>query len=413
MNASSNVRFVGIRPRVKKTAEGESRPTQVCIIGEDGQKSVLDLEDEQAELDFVLGKLIEGGSIGGGIKNGDIIAMVLGGSGDYLAFALSRRGEEIGAVVERIPPFLLQEKRGTSTKENDAETLAFLVQTDRQLFTPVFVRDRQIVKVRELYRLRTDTMKARMACDQRLRQRFIGQIFCNEEGRFPEGAIEKEFAAQKATDMIYQAIETEEKRANKELLEAVEATDVWKRIFEPIEGVGPAIAARFITAIQDVRRFSKSSKLKKFCGAHVLDDGRFPRRRNGEVANWHPEARQALYLLADQLFRRPNSDWGKKLRANMENFQCIHPHPVLVVKVGESEERLELRPGTFTKDGKGNYTFGDRKVRGTMKYNPLHIRKMAMWRTVSQFVEWLFDEWWKLERKAAKPEEKSADEAAA
>src|SRR3989344_4748619 len=49
-------RYIGVRHRVKKTADGEARPTQVVIV-HGVEKKVLELEDENAELDFVLGRL--------------------------------------------------------------------------------------------------------------------------------------------------------------------------------------------------------------------------------------------------------------------------------------------------------------------------------------------------------------------
>ena len=48
-------RFIGIRHRVKRTADGEAKPTLVTIRHEDGEIR-LKLEDEQAELDFVNNK---------------------------------------------------------------------------------------------------------------------------------------------------------------------------------------------------------------------------------------------------------------------------------------------------------------------------------------------------------------------
>ena len=49
-------RIIGIRHRIKQTAQGEARPTQVAIV-EDGVKPrILDLADDDAELDFALGR---------------------------------------------------------------------------------------------------------------------------------------------------------------------------------------------------------------------------------------------------------------------------------------------------------------------------------------------------------------------
>lgn len=504
MNENTS-RFIGIRHRVKKTAEGESRPTQLAI--REGEKeTVLDLPTETDELDFLLGRLptqwrkVQGDEdltafashhvqarkfkkgekpedfpenliVGSGknrelatkvpeaydgLKGGDTVAMLLGGSGDNLAFALSRRGEEIGARVLRIPPFRFKDHRGTDdgkAKEDDARLLASLAQVAPGAFYDTDPRDRDLILVREHQRSLVEAMKARIACEQRLHQRVIGSVFCEADGRYPEGAVEKLFDDAKANDKVFQALASEERERERRLAAALERYDVYRELFAPIEGCGVRISARLLSAIIDVRRFwveadqekigalrSQSekleaqanfeadldkvaghlgegtiqtkyrkvqlvrswkrangkeaeaalldqalalylkrrdlrlaarkdngpAKLKAFCGVHVLPDGRFPRRRSGAVANWNPEARQALYLIGDQFNRRPKSPWGQKLLGNKAKLRKAHPEPVEV-------------------DGKKRYTDG-------------HIHKMAIWRTLSQFVEWLFHEWTKLER---------------
>lgn len=442
---AQSTRFVGIRPRIKQTAAGEARPTQVVIMDGDSVTRY-DLESEQSELDFVLGifptahrKVAEGEDLSAvkphhvildnddkpakvpssydGLRAGDIVAMTLGGSGDYLAFALSRKGESVGATVMRIPPFVLAHKRGDEAKkDDDAELLARLAREAPGLFTPVYVRDRGIVRVREAYRQRMDVMKARIGCQQRLRQSFIGKIFCSADGLFPEGAIEKEFDKLKANDMVLSALVTEEARADRELKKAVEATHVWQGVFADVEGVGPAIAARLISVIQDIRRFETAPKLRKYLGAHVMDDGRFPRRRAGELAGWSNEGRQALYLIVEQFNRRPDSVWGKKLLANKAAYQAKYPFPHLVFTHKGVERTFVLEPGTFEKHGQ-KYVFeldGEKvAVTGKMRYFKGHRHKMALWRTASQFVDWLFDAWWDLERKLEKLEGAAEKKSAA
>ncbi|MCR4275056.1 MAG: hypothetical protein NUW02_03395 [Candidatus Campbellbacteria bacterium] len=353
-------RTIGIRHRVKKTAEGESHPTQVAI--KEGKKvRLLDLPDEDAELQFVLGDYK-----GEGVREGDNLAMVLGGSGDYLAFALSRRAGEIGASIMRVPSFVLKNNRTTDSKDDDSSELVRLAETSPNLFYPVTVRDLSLVKVRVAYSARIDAMKARIACEQRLRQRTIGSIFCSPDGLVPEGGVEKAFEAKKANDAILQALLSEEKARERELASAVESLDVFERVFSPVEGCGVKIAARMIAAIIDIRRFATEPGFKKFCGVHVLSDGRFARRRSGEVANWQPDCRQALYLLGEQFNRRPDSVWGKKLREYKAKLRVAHPDVVVV-------------------EGKKRYTDG-------------HIHKMAIWRTVTKFAEYVYMTWWDLER---------------
>ncbi|MEK7478008.1 MAG: transposase [Patescibacteria group bacterium] len=408
------MRYIGIRHRTKKTAEQESRPTQLVILAGE-EVTTLELATETDELDFVRGQfpvvhrpLEEGENISSyplhhlkwrkrtavdddpsiipthwrkidsqyqvatkcparyaGLQKDDHVAMILGGSGDCLAYALTRRGQQVGALVHRIPTFAFKQRRKSENKEDDAGLLASLLKSMPELFTITTPADLATISVREALRARTEALQARIACEQRIRTSLIGKIFCHPEGLYPEGEVEKLYDEAKANDPILAVLLKEEAARNRDLAKAVESLDVYDKIFKPITGVGPAISARIIAAIGDIRRFETAPKLKAFCGVHVLADGRFPRRRGGEVANWHPDARQALYLLADQFNRRPDSDWGRKLLAYKQKLRLAHPEVIEV-------------------DGKKRYTNG-------------HIHKMAQWRTLSKFVEWLFREWKKLE----------------
>ena len=164
-------RYIGIIHGVKKKKSGEKSPTTVTILLEDdsanddnaivvGPKFIeFDLETEQDELDFILGRFpisnrnvkpdedisdvpnwqvnwkkakddteAEGRHASQvrvlkkttyvaksipaeyeGLQQGDEIAMPLGGSGDRLACAIVRHGETIGATLFRIPTFRLKD----------------------------------------------------------------------------------------------------------------------------------------------------------------------------------------------------------------------------------------------------------------------------------------------------------------
>jgi len=407
-------RFIGIRHRVKRTAEGEARPTQVVILQSD-EVSFYELPDDTAELDFVKGqfpvsfrkseagddlskfrehhitwKEVDDENISGfppnllrkkgkltflatkvpeaydGLRAGDTVGMLLGGSGDRLAFALARQAEEIGATVLRVPPFVMKDKRGED-KDRDASNLAELVKSESKIFFPVTLRDRNLIRLREVLGNRTEAMKARIGCEQRLRQQFVGRIFCSEDGRYPEGSIELEFDEFKANDAILANFVKAEKEIGKELERVISEVEIYDRLFEPIVGCGPMIAARIITAISDIRLFATDAKLKKYLGVHVLPDGRFARRRVGEIANWNAGARQALYLLGDQFNKRPNSEWGRKLISYKIKLQAAHPEVVM----NDNNKK---------------------------KYTKAHIHKMATWRTLTKFVEHLYREWRRIER---------------
>lgn len=408
---TTNARFIGIRHRIKMSAENEARPTQVVILKSDSRVT-LELATEMDEVDFVLNRfpvkfrpvtdkdkldkflphqikwrrlkktetpddffknlLRQEGRDWylatqvpcefDGLKTDDTVAMVLGGSGDNLAYALSEEAAKIGASLLRLPPAMLCENR-KEDKEQDALNLALLAQSRPGLFYPFKPRDRSIILVRECLRARIDAMKARIACEQQLRTRFIGATLRNA-GLTMEGNIEDAFNQFKASDVIFKNLLVEENAREKELIKAVQATDIYQRIFEPLEGCGPMISARLISSIIDIKRFATTANLKAFCGVH-LKDGEFCRKRHGQVANWHNDARGALYLLTDQFNRRPNSTWGQKLRENKTKLRVVHPETI--------------------------------EVDGKKRYSDAHIHKMALWRTATQFVVWLHKEWWKLE----------------
>jgi transposase len=410
-------RIIGVRHRVKKTAAGEARPTQIVIREQASGKTVVyELEDDQAELDFVIGRFptvwrdttsddqienlpdhhIKWKKVGpdadvsalperqikkvgkttwfahkvpsayDGLQPGDVVCMILGGSGDRFAFALANKGASIGSTVHRIPAFVLKNRREDGDKDADAHLVIELFEDSPELFYAVRQRDTRLIALREALRRRMDVMRDRIACEQRLRQRFIGKVFLSVDGHFPEGGIEDEFDALKASDPILSSMLNEEEEANKALASACGALDVYVNLFDPIEGCGPAIASRIIASVCDVRMFATAPKLKAYVGVHVLRDGRFPRQRGGEMANWSPAARQALFLFMDQCNKRPGSVWGIKLREYKAKLRVAHPEPV----IGQN--------------GKKKYTDG-------------HIHKMACWRTATKFVEWLWKEWWKME----------------
>jgi hypothetical protein len=398
-------RIIGLTHRVKKTAEGEARPTLVLIRESGKTDRALKLEEEADEYDFfVLGRfpigyrdVVPGEDLSqflarqlqtrknketreeevtkvpivfDGLRPGDTVAMPLGGSGDYLAYAIARKALALGegTCLLRLKPVVLKAKRGDEAKDKDHLLLANLAERESLLFQPVEVKDLNLIRLRVAFRALTDTMKARIACEQRLYQLVIGQVFV-QAGDCPEGDIKKAYDKLKTTDPGLQALIQHEETCEREMKAVLLEIPVYRKVFEPIKGVGPRIAARLISSIGDVRLFETAAKLKAFCGVHVMPDGCFVRRRAGQVANWHPDARQALYLLADQFNRRPDSEWGQKLREYKIKFRETHPN-------------VETNG-----DGKKKYTDG-------------HIHKMALWRTVTKFTERLWKDWMALESAA-------------
>lgn len=450
--ALTSGRVIAIAHRVKaKVKDGEAIeavPTKVMIVNE-GKSVNYDLADERAELDFVFGlfpvkwqafdydnpdhaeaiaklashhvlwkkagdadsqfladlpgRLIKREKSGKkeevfliskfatqfeGLTAGDTALMVLGGSGDALAYALSRRGEMIDANLYRLSGHALKTARGDKPSDqaerdqSELETLVSFWATAPKSFNLCDAADRQRIRVDICYSAFKEAQAARMACAARLRQQTIGRVFMSDDGLYPEGQIDLWFKQTKGNDVLLDSFITAETRAKAALEKAVQACRVWS-VFEPIVGVGPSIAGALIASIGDVRRFANEkmdeSKLVAFCGLHALKPdgtkfqpgdtplgGIMARRRVGQLSNWKPQAKQALYSLGDQFNRRPETPWGKKLLENKASLRITHPEVVLSEK------------------GKKRYTDG-------------HIHKMAIWKTLRQFLRFLCAEWNELE----------------
>lgn len=442
MEAKSEItvtRWIGIRPRIKGLGSEDHPPlpTEVCIITPDGKRQKITLETEQDELDYILGHFptgyrdalpgedissvpshliirddpkdaekkgrslkpdqIPSGYIG--LQPGDRVGMSLGGLGDLMAYSISRNGQKAGFAVKRLPPFRLKEERekGHWDKNDDAELLAVLIKESPAIFRDLAERDRAMVKLRETERLRRFVQGDRKACAMRVRSATMGEVFCSETGGYPEGGLEKIFELALASDPVLMALEQKEAGLNKKLEAACKEIPIYQAIKPLIKGAGPAILGSLLAAIQDIGLFETPGKLKAFCGVHVLENGSFPRKHRGEQCNWNPHAKQAFFLLSDQFNRRPGTFWGARLLVNKTEYKTKHPYPVLVAEDGKEYPLID---GSFKKKS-DQYVIKvagesesqpEIKVSGKQKWFNGHLHKMALWKTIQEFAEWL---WWK------------------
>ena len=434
--APAGSRVVGIQHRVKATADGQARPTIVHIRLPDGSSDEYPLDTVEHELDWLYGrfprawrKAVPGEDLTAfaewhvqrdlktkepvkvpasydGFREGDLVGMVLGGSGDYFAFALAKRAELIGAAVRRIAPFKLDEARGAGKKDDDAALFALLAAEKPDLFEEAKPLGLAVSRLRVSVRLWLDSMQARIAAGNRFDSAYVGRFFL-DVGEMPlVQSLTKLADEAKAKDPGLVALEREEAQKLRQVQKDLGLCQIWTDLFDPIEGVGPSIGARIISGVITVTRFGTAPKFRKYCGAHCLDDGSFARRKNGVVANWSGEIRQALWLLGDQFNRRPQSVWGTRLLENKGMYQRKHPFPVLRTKDGTTYELDPARTEKVKSGWKVPAEGGETVVSGKLSYQPAHILKMALWRTITEFVDWLYDAWWAIEEGKKAPEPK-------
>ncbi|MEK7460429.1 MAG: transposase [Patescibacteria group bacterium] len=413
-------RIISVIHRVKKTADGEEHPTLVAIMEPDGTFNRFDLATEREEFDFITA---DGKFADIGLRSGDTVITTLGGSGDRLSFAMSRMLQEVGGVLHRIPSFHLKNFKETPAfaeldedMRDDVMLLHAMWGSVPKNFFECRIRDREIIRISELYRAFKDAQQERMKCANRLRARLIGSLFLSEEGKYPEGKIEDWFDAQKANDPIFLSLEKEEKTAKLQLEKALKMTRI-AELFDAIQGCGPSIIGGLICSIGDIRRFSGPEKLASYLlGLSMLaETGKFPRARRGIRTNWNRAGRQTLFLLSDQFNRRPDSEWGKKLRENKGYYRAKHPNTLLVEKKGVEETGREfiLEPGLCERKGNKYQVFDAdgviiEEVRGTQRYYDGHIHRMAVWKTLREFVHFLYHTWTEFEKAEYVPVEKKA-----
>jgi len=362
-------RIICIRHRMKVLATGELCPTEVLIYEvASGESRTINFSSRYAEVEFLNGDYFENG-LTSGLHDGDLVVTMLGGSGDAFIYALAGKHMEQDVRFVRTASFNIRDAReDVDDSSADCATLLRMAQDSPELFVELSVKDLQFIYITTAWPAYERAMRARMEYTQRLERVQYDEVYIRASGLVPREVFDKKGKKAGVSDVILKALEDEEALRYGQLLHALGELDIYTLVFEPIEGIGPKLAGRLISTILDIRRFSSEAKLMAYLGVHVLRDGRFPRQRRGERANWSGTARQALYLFAEQANRRPDSEWGIYLRRMKANLRKKHPEPVKV-------------------EGAGG--------KMVTKYTDAHIHKMASWRTATRFIRHLYRAWYK------------------
>jgi hypothetical protein len=140
------------------------------------------------------------------------------------------------------------------------------------------------------------------------------------------------------------------------------ANEIYAKVFEPIQGCGPLIAARLITSIGDIRRFQSFPKLKAFAGYHHFEDGSRARRKAGKVSNWSPTLKQGVYLFCDiTVKQKADSPWRRKLdqRKAYELFKLLTARQLEAMELNIDVEILPAAYASRTVESVNDVTVAD------------------------------------------------------
>lgn len=498
-----NRRIITIRPRVKLTAAGEARPTQVAIF-ENGQLTKrLDLTTTDDELKFVACKLvlkhckasattdlhhyeqdelkyrpIKAGEDTSklpqnlikefdgklclvthvpaayvGLSMDDTVLMAMGGCGDDLAYAIVNRSEtdKVAITVKRCSPNSLKQQRPDDNKDDDVIHLFELYQAKPSVFHSVRSQDLAVLSLRATYALFEDTMKQRIACEQRLLKIFEREQYLTGSAH-QKTDVDVMFAKAKADNATLQALIQEEKRRERELAALLERIPVYKQVFTKYSGVGTRIAARIITAIVDIRRFrvwpdeDEMTRLNRLC--KEIEDEYYEPIKN-QLATLSGQPLFDRLDLAIAYYREKGTDAAcNKLResktyhqqrSNLRRKALRDTQSKVKAFIGvhlvfdENEEKFVFprrRRGKIcnwsTESRQAMYLLGDQFVKrrdtewgeklrlnktrqreyhpevvlegGKKRFTDGHIHKRAIWRTLSQFAaDVICKEWLELE----------------
>lgn len=461
MSAKAISRYVGLRPRVKQTVSGEARPTQVVVIdAQTGDVKLYNLDTEEDEFDFIVhGKWPMNGKFRvakdgedlswvlphhvihddpklavrkgrevkpdqvpvayDGLKEGDSVAMCLGGlGGDILALAVCRHGNKRGFSGFQIASYRLKEIRGEKSKDGDAELLATLLRDQPQEFRKISDLEQEVVAARIAANRRRDLLNTRMVLAQQSAAAFKFRAFCTNEGGVSDVGFGKALELAEKNDEVLQAIFAEEAVLERGCKKACERLPIYMQVLEPQKGIGPLTSVVIIGTIGDIRRFPTVGKFKAYCGLHVTESGRFPRQKRGERSSWNRELRQVFFNIGESFNKFPDGFWGARLRENKAMYQKRHPHSILREISGYKNTGVKAEPvytgrefplvtGSYSlKGGVYHLTCLDGNtvdVKGVQKYTPAHIQRMSVWRTVTEFAEWLYWRWTTMEGGSTPP----------
>lgn len=93
-----------------------------------------------------------------------------------------------------------------------------------------------------------------------------------------------------------------EKNLEKRIRELLSDFPIWTQYLAKINGIGPKLAGSLIASYVTPARFDTISKFWAYAGMHVVD-GKAPRRRRQEKANWSSELRKTIYKLEDSFVK--------------------------------------------------------------------------------------------------------------
>ena len=360
-----------------------------------------------------------------GVSSGDITASFLGSTGARVLAGLIHRIKE-GVTVKGITVFGFMAFAPDCPDEERALTMAKALVEKATLvdspFYPVFESSLSQIKMGALLDIFIETQQARIAQGNRVFASASNRTFLDSALFNSDDSIETLAEKAMETDVVHVGLIAEEARLKKELGKLLEQIPIYVKLRERVKGAAVSILAPIIASTIAIRRFPKMGSARSFWGTG-LKDGKFMKMTAGTTLGYHPGCRQAMFQFGQQIIKKNAEEfWCERYAENVAMYKTRYPHPVLVELVKsavageekkwvESGRKFNLVPGTFTEEkaqGKKKWIFtlpgGNLVVeKAYFLYNPGHLLKMALWRTLTEFSDWLYWFWRSFEGLESRP----------
>lgn len=194
-------------------------------------------------------------------------------------------------------------------------------QEDPELFYPTLARQSEILEIMNAWDDLARAMKTRIQYANTVRSHLqrraviAGKMTKKELDEY----IEQRVGLKDPQDLHMKALLAIEQDRGKELDEVMNGSGLYEKVFVPIEGIGPRLAARVIAGIERIERFPTADDLIRFGGFLPQKGGKLPSKKRGVIVNRSPKLNNAGFMIQDQLtVFGANSEYGLMLKARAQ-----------------------------------------------------------------------------------------------
>jgi len=168
----------------------------------------------------------------------------------------------------------------------------------------------------------------------------------------------------------YQLMDVTKRATEKALLGLLLKKNIWAKYLQQVDGISVLTASKLLYLIGDITRFSQPSKLIKYSGLAVNEEGLTQRKVSGQTCNYKPELKALLLGVIGGNFMRAGSQ-----------YRCVYDE--------RAEKTQKTRPLWWNIDENGD------KLKGK-NMHPKHGYKDSVRVMVKRFLHEYWDSAWLL-----------------